>query len=160
MTNATSMTALRNPSRLPIPGGNKDWEKPIHPHERQAAAKPTRRRFNWVTLGFWVGGLTLGTAGGILGACTSSRHPVAVTISALWWGIYLACFGASIGALFGLWMKRATASPSQGSDGAGMGVSDSSPYAPRDTPGGRGGRSMVFDSAASEGVEMCRRVES
>jgi hypothetical protein len=34
------------------------------------------------------------------------RHPVAVTMSVVWWGIYSGCFGASIGALFGLWRKR------------------------------------------------------
>jgi hypothetical protein len=39
------------------------------------------------------------------------RHPVGVTISLLWWGIYLGCFGASIGALLGLWWDHSSASP-------------------------------------------------
>jgi hypothetical protein len=47
------------------------------------------------------------------------RHPVAVTISVLWWGIYFGCFGASIGALLGLWAEQTPAPPSQRSDGAG-----------------------------------------
>jgi hypothetical protein len=31
----------------------------------------------------------------------ASRHPVGLTISMLWWGIYLGCLGASIGAGIG-----------------------------------------------------------
>jgi hypothetical protein len=34
------------------------------------------------------------------------RHPVAVTMSILWWGILLGSFGASIDALFGVWNNR------------------------------------------------------
>jgi hypothetical protein len=160
MAHSASMTALQNPPRLPLPGGNKHWEKRIHPHGRPAAAKPSRRRFNWVAIGFLLGGLTLGTVGGILGACTASSHPVAVTISVLWWGLYLACFGGSIGALLGMWMKHAFAFPSQGSGGAGTGVSGSSPFVPTGTAGGPRGPYMVFDSAPSEEVAVCRRVES
>jgi hypothetical protein len=29
------------------------------------------------------------------------HHPVAMSISVIWWGIYLGCFGASLGGLFG-----------------------------------------------------------
>jgi hypothetical protein len=50
----------------------------------------------------WLGAIVLGTGGAILGACLPYRHPVAVAGSALWWGLYFGCFGASIGALFGL----------------------------------------------------------
>jgi hypothetical protein len=57
-------------------------------------------------VGFWLGGFVLGTAGAIVGACMPYRHPVAVTISILWWGIYFGCFGAYIGALLGLWKNR------------------------------------------------------
>jgi hypothetical protein len=46
------------------------------------------------------------------------RHPVAVTISVLWWGIYLGCFGASLGALLGLWAEQ-TSAPSQRVNGDG-----------------------------------------
>jgi hypothetical protein len=34
------------------------------------------------------------------------RHPVAVTTSVLWWGIYLGCFGTGIGALVGTLTRR------------------------------------------------------
>jgi hypothetical protein len=37
------------------------------------------------------------------------HHPVAVAISVLWWGVYLGCFGASVGALIGLFTERAAA---------------------------------------------------
>jgi hypothetical protein len=47
------------------------------------------------------------------------RHPVAVTISALWWGLYLGCLGAGIGSLVGALTKRAPAAPSRVSGGAG-----------------------------------------
>jgi hypothetical protein len=39
------------------------------------------------------------------------RHPVAVTANVLWWGIFLGCLGASIGALFGLWAEQTPDSP-------------------------------------------------
>jgi hypothetical protein len=30
------------------------------------------------------------------------HHPIAVTISVIWWGIYIGCLGASLSALVGL----------------------------------------------------------
>ena len=87
----------------------------------QPAAKPSRR-LSRVTIGFWLGTVALGTAGCILGACMPYRHPVAVTISVLWWGAYFGCFGASVGAGIGAlpgWRTgRAATLPSPGSDGA------------------------------------------
>jgi hypothetical protein len=78
----------------------------------------SRRRFDRVGIGFWLGGIALGTVGFIVGACMPYRHPAGVTISVLWWGIYLGCFGASIGAgigcLFGLWRDHTPAFPSHG----------------------------------------------
>jgi hypothetical protein len=47
------------------------------------------------------------------------RHPAAVAISVLWWGVYLGCLGAGIGSLMGLLTKRAPAAPSRVSGGAG-----------------------------------------
>jgi hypothetical protein len=79
----------------------------VHPHERKPAAKACRRRLKPVTVGFWLGGLVLGTAGVVVGARMPYHHPVAVTISILWWGTYLGCFGAGLGGLFGLWKDRA-----------------------------------------------------
>ena len=77
------------------------------------------RRLNPVAVGFWLGGFVLGTAGAIVGACMPYCHVVAVTISILWWGIYLGCFGASIGALLGLWAEQMSAPSAPSDDGAG-----------------------------------------
>jgi hypothetical protein len=100
----------------PITAGNWDWQRSILPHKQQPAPKPCRRRFNRVTIGFWLGGLVLGTVGCIIGACIPYRHPVGVALSALWWGIYLGCFGASIGALSGLWTNSPPLSSSRPED--------------------------------------------
>jgi hypothetical protein len=78
-----------------------------HPRKRQGVGGLARwRRFNRVSVGFWLGGATLGTGGCILGACMPYHHPVAVTLSILWWGTYFGCLGASIGALLALLKKR------------------------------------------------------
>jgi hypothetical protein len=66
--------------------------------------RPARRK-----LGFWLGGGLMGTGGFILGVYMPYHHPVAVVISALWWSIYLGCFGASVGALIALFAERAPA---------------------------------------------------
>jgi hypothetical protein len=79
--------------------------------ERKRPAR--RQRLARTTLGFWIGGSLLGTAGCLLGVCMPYHHPVAVTIGALWWGIYLGCLGASIGALVSLVTKRNPAPPGQ-----------------------------------------------
>jgi hypothetical protein len=57
-------------------------------------------------IGFWLGGGVVGTVGCILGVCMADLHGVALVISALWWGIYLGCLGASVGALLGLATAR------------------------------------------------------
>jgi hypothetical protein len=69
-------------------------------------------RFSPVTIGFWFGGVGLGTGGCLLGALMPYRHPAAVAISVLWWGLYFGCFGASIGALIGVLTDRAPPRPS------------------------------------------------
>ena len=79
---------------------------------------PESPRFARASFGFWLGG-ALGTGGCILGVCMPYHHPVAVVISALWWGIYLGCLGGSIGALLGLWVERTPAPPGRESGGAG-----------------------------------------
>jgi hypothetical protein len=58
-------------------------------------------------LGFWLGGAILGTAGCFVGASMPYRHLVAVTANVLWWGLFLGCLGASLGALLGLWAEQA-----------------------------------------------------
>jgi hypothetical protein len=95
-----------NPSLLSVTARNGDQQRAC-------------RRCDRITLGFWLGAAILGTAGCILGASMPYPHPVARVISVLWWGIYLACLGASIGALSGLFMGRNRARLSQESGGAG-----------------------------------------
>jgi hypothetical protein len=76
------------------------------------AARPTHKAPAWfgpLTIGFGLGGGLLGTAGCILGVYMPYHHPVAVVISALWWGIYLGCLGASVGALIVRLTERAQA---------------------------------------------------
>jgi hypothetical protein len=68
-----------------------------------------RRPWSRITLGFWLGGIVFGTAGGVLGASLSYYHPVTRVLSVLWWGIYCGCLGASLGALPGLFMERTSA---------------------------------------------------
>jgi hypothetical protein len=83
------------------------WPDALASRERKRLARGPRlaRR----TIGFWLGGGLLGTAGCILGVCMPYHHPVSVVISALWWGLYLGCFGGSVGALIGLVTERAPA---------------------------------------------------
>jgi hypothetical protein len=118
MANTVRSTDLRDAPPSPIPARTGDRQWAIRPHKSQPAANPFRRRLGRITIGFWLGGIVLGTGGCILGVCMPYSHPVAVTISVLWWGIYLGCFGASVGALLGLWAEQAPAPPFQGSDGA------------------------------------------
>jgi hypothetical protein len=61
------------------------------------------------TLGFCLGGAVLGTAGCFVGAWMPYRHPVAVAANVLWWGLFLGCLGASLGALLGLGAEQAGA---------------------------------------------------
>jgi len=113
MSNPPRLTELRNPSPSSPTATKKAWQGSVRsPNVR------LRRRFDR-TIGFWLGGALLGVGGCILGSCMPYRHPVAVTISVLWWGIYLGCFGASIGAVLGLWAEQTQAPPSQLSDGSG-----------------------------------------
>jgi hypothetical protein len=67
------------------------------------------RQLGRATIGFWSGGVLLGTGGCILGGLMPYHLPIARAISVLWWGAYLGCFGASIGALFGLLSDRTPA---------------------------------------------------
>jgi hypothetical protein len=66
---------------------------------KEEIALPTRR-FDRVSIGLLFGGVTFGSAGCIIGACMPYHHPVARAISVIWWGIYIGCLGAGLGALF------------------------------------------------------------
>jgi len=118
MTDRQRLTVLPAPPPSPRNPGRWDGQRATRPPRGHPAAGRLRRRFDR-TIGFWLGGALLGVGGCILGVCMPYRHPVAVTISVLWWGIYLGCFGASIGALLGLWAEQVSAPPSPPSDGAG-----------------------------------------
>jgi len=77
-----------------------------------------------LTIGFWLGGSLLGTAGCILGVCMPYHHPAAVVISVIWWGAYLGCLGASVGALIFWLTGRAPPRLSATWDAAGMGSTE------------------------------------
>jgi formyltetrahydrofolate deformylase len=105
--NTPRSTETLNQTPSPLPREKRKAKGPSRRAGGQAAVSPCRpRRFARVTSGFWLGGVTLGTLGAILGAAVPYQHPVAVAASALWWGIYFGCFGASVGALFGLFGDR------------------------------------------------------
>jgi hypothetical protein len=133
MASTSRLTDLRNPPLPPIAPGNGDRQRAVRPHEWQLAVNLFRRRFDRVAIGFWLGGVALGTGGCILGACMHSRHPVGVTAGLVWWGIYLGCFGASIGALLGMWADRTPASPPRGAD-AGITAGAAAPGSPLSLP--------------------------
>jgi hypothetical protein len=87
---------------------------PRTPAERSRPGAVRRFRFDR-TFGFWLGGLVLGTVGRLIGGNVPYDHPVAVTTSALWWGLYGSCLGASVGALLGCLAERTAASPPRAS---------------------------------------------
>jgi hypothetical protein len=94
----------RSPTSAPTPGRKGKGNRVVN-----------RLRFNR-TIGFWLGGVVLGTAGCIIGASVPYDHPVAVTASMLWWGIYIGSFGGSVGALIGVLTESISAAPSRDSD--------------------------------------------
>jgi len=75
-------------------------------------------RFGPVTIGFWLGAAGMAVGGCLLGALMPYRHPVAVAMSVLWWGLYFGCFGASVGAIVGVVADREPLLPSATWDGA------------------------------------------
>jgi hypothetical protein len=111
---ATESLEERAPSTITC---NPAWGK-ARQHQGLSAPREQARksvvhtgRFSPVTIGFWLGGVGLGTGGCLLGALMPYGHPVAVTISVLWWGLYFGCFGASVGALVGVLTDRAPPRP-------------------------------------------------
>jgi hypothetical protein len=86
--------------------------------EREGPAR--RPRFARATIGFWLGGGLLGAAGCALGVYVPYHDPVAVVISALWWGIYLGCLGGSVGALIAWFSERPSAPSRRGADGGSL----------------------------------------
>jgi hypothetical protein len=103
------------------PSGGKAKQHPgfSAPKEQAPESLVHTGRFSPLTIGFWLGGAGMGMGGCLMGALMPYRHPVAVAISVLWWGIYFGCFGASVGALVGVLTDRAPPRPGARWDGAG-----------------------------------------
>jgi hypothetical protein len=100
---------LRERAALPVGLGGGEQPTLAPPQRPRRAATAFWRRLDRVALGFWLGALALGAAGCMLGARVPCRHPVAWAVSVLWWGIYLGCFGASLGALVAVVTDRTRA---------------------------------------------------
>jgi hypothetical protein len=115
MNTTSCLQDLRQLPDSPIPARQGDRRHAVHPKQRCAAANPVRR-WDRVTVGFWLGGVVLGTAGCLYGAWQPYSHPVAVTTSTLWWGIYFGSFGCWLGALIGTLTKRAPDAQSSGTN--------------------------------------------
>ena len=109
-----STVAVGKTPPAPATAGTGDWQSVVRPHGSRPAPDISRRQSGRATVGFWLGGVVLGAGGCILGACMPYHRPVAVIIGVLWWGTYLGCLGASLGALFGLLSNRTPACFSQG----------------------------------------------
>ena len=105
MASTSRLTDHRNQPPSVTAAGNGDWQTAIRSHNRQPTEDPGRRRFDR-DRGFWLGGAMFGAGGCLFGASLPCELPVAVVASVLWWGIYIGCFGMSIGALLGLWAER------------------------------------------------------
>ena len=76
------------------------------------------RRSDRSALAFRIGAVVLGMAGCMLGAWMPYSHPVARTLSVLWWGVFLGCLGGSVGALACVLAERAPAGRSGSLGGA------------------------------------------
>jgi hypothetical protein len=99
--------------------GNGARKRSIRNGRGQTAANPFRRRFDRVSIGFFLGGIGLAAVGAGIAASFPYKYPAALVVSILWWGIYCGCLGASLGALAGLLTQPAPATPSPGSVGDG-----------------------------------------
>ena len=120
---ATESLEERAPSTLtcnPAGGKAKQHQRLCAPREQARKSVVHTGPFTPVTIGFWLGAAGMGTGGCLLGALMPYRHPVAVALSVLWWGLYFGCFGASVGALVGVLTDRAPPRLSATGDGAGM----------------------------------------
>ena len=111
---ATESLEERAPSTItcnPAGGKAKQHQGLSAPREQARKSVAHTGRLSPVTIGFWLGGAGMGIGGCLLGALMPYRHPVAAAISVLWWGIYFGCFGASVGALVGVFADRAPPRP-------------------------------------------------
>jgi hypothetical protein len=120
VANTPRLIDLRNPPLSPITTGNGEWQRADGPHKGRAAASRRRRRFDRVSIGFWLGAVLLGVGGCLFGASRPYHHPVGVAVSVLWWGLYGGALGASIGALVGLEAEPTPAAPPPGPESVGQ----------------------------------------
>jgi hypothetical protein len=118
MYNTTILVDAESTNPPTVTTGSDDTRKIACPRQEWPDAKAARRSTNATNLGFWLGGAAVGTGGCFLGSWVPYTHPVAVASSAFWWGLYFGCFGASIGALLGDWIKRILNIPYKPSSGA------------------------------------------
>src|SRR6516162_2974831 len=101
-------------SRATLEGWN--WQDAARSRAAATGRSTETLRFPFdQVVGPWFGGIVLGTAGCVLGAYMPYRHPVGVTISVLWWGIYAGCFGIWGGSALGALAERVRALLSEGS---------------------------------------------
>src|SRR5262249_44121670 len=91
---------------------------PLTTDQRAATGVFRRLLFNRATR-FWCCVAAFGTAGCVFGVSMANSHPVALTLSVLWWGFYFGCFGWCISAWIGFFTERAPIPPSEGPDAAG-----------------------------------------
>jgi hypothetical protein len=94
----------------------RSWRDAVGPGKPKSRVRG--RRFGPASIGFWLGGGFLGKVGCIVGVCMPYHYPIAVLMSALWWGIYFGCLGASVGFLIARFAERA---PAPGFRGVGGG---------------------------------------
>ena len=104
---ASSLRNPRNARPAPTTAESRDWQEAVQSHVWHAAANSSagHRRFDRV-VGLALGGIVFGTGGCILGASMPYRHPVGISLSMLWWGIYFGCFGVWLGAVLGASVER------------------------------------------------------
>ena len=107
MPTTSSLRDHSNVASAPTSAGSGDWQEAVHSRFQQVAMNSGAfsRRFDRV-IGLTLGGIVLGTGGCILGASMPYRHPVGITISMLWWGIYFGCLGVWLGAVLGASVER------------------------------------------------------
>jgi hypothetical protein len=92
----------RKATFAPVPAAIPERRRPVLRRPRDRAA-----------VGFRVGGAGLGAVGCALGASAPYAHPLAIVLSTLWWGLYLAALGGSLGALV-CWFTARKPPPAQG----------------------------------------------
>jgi hypothetical protein len=114
MLQRSPSTDRQTPSPAPAIEQRAENESAVPTDRVQARADAVRRR-RWdpITIGMLAGGLVLAAVGVAVAASHSYAHPAARAASLIWWGIYCGAFGASIGALPGLFTQRIRLAPGQ-----------------------------------------------